>query len=174
MFGRSLTTTHRARISVRARTNAYPAASLVWVFLACFFIYIDHEYFAAVFAGLALISFPVLALSDRIVFDGRRLTRTGLIWRAFLSATGRRNRIAPRRIVHVETSTFRVFRRGTNISYLYRTTFHAPDFTFEIGSGPGYRRMIMTLLPLISDSCLDIRSAELREHFVDAPQRAAR
>src|SRR5262249_8577826 len=74
----------------------------------------------------------------------------------------------PREIVHVETEALRALRRGPNISYLYRTTFHTAEYAFEIGSGRGYRNLLTAVLPLVPEGCLDVRSLELRDYFYEA------
>src|SRR4051794_23657952 len=89
-------------------------------------------------------------------------------------ATGRPRRAKPRAVVHVETEALRAFRRGANITYLYRTTLFAEDVAFRIGSGRGYRRMVKAVLPLIAEGCLDVRSLELRDHFSDPSSALAR
>ena len=160
--------------SVRNRTNAYRIFALACLFLACYFAYSGHETLTLIFVAAGLISFPGLALTDRIGFDGKRIYRTGLIWQVTTAVTGARSRIKPKDIVHVETEALRAVRRGQNVSYLFRTTFYARDTTFEIGSGSGYRRFLKTVLPLIPENCLDVRSAELRDHMKTRSEVAAR
>jgi tetratricopeptide (TPR) repeat protein len=156
------------KVSVRAHTRAYLSAAAAFCFAAAFFSYIGQgaAALAAIFA--AVTAFPLLAFRDRIVFDGKRLSRTGILWRLLRYATSQPLRIRPRSIIHVETEAIRALRRGSNISYLYQTSLHGTDMSFRIGSGRGYRAFIETVLPLIEDGCLDVRSVELRDHFVDA------
>ncbi|HEY2866707.1 MAG TPA: tetratricopeptide repeat protein, partial [Pyrinomonadaceae bacterium] len=61
-----------------------------------------------------------------------------------------------------------------NISYLFSTTFHSRELSFEIGSGRGYRQFLRAVLPLIPENCLDVRSIELRDHFKAKSEVAAR
>jgi tetratricopeptide (TPR) repeat protein len=164
----------KTRVSVRAHTNAYLSAALALAFTACYFLYIDYELVATTLVTMSFLSFPILALLDRVTFDGKRIGRTGIVWRLMMKATGRRTRVKPREIVHVETEALRALRRGPNISYLYRTTFHTPEFAFEIGSGRGYRKLLTEFLPRVSEGCLDIRSIELRDHFRESWKVAAR
>jgi len=152
---------------VRAHTAAYLAASATGSFLAAYFVYIELDRIALSTILLSLLFYPVLAFTDRVVYDGRRLYRTGLIWKIWMKLTGQPRRIRPRSIVHVETETLRALRRGTNITYLYRTTLFGANISFRIGSGAGYRNMIRDVLPLIPEGCLDIRSLELRDHLIN-------
>jgi tetratricopeptide (TPR) repeat protein len=160
--------TNKNVVSVRAYTGAYLSAAAVCCFVAAFLSYLDHGTLslAAVFA--ALILFPVLASRDRIRFDGKRLSRTGVIWRLFRYLTKQPDRLRLRSVVHVETESFRAVRRGPNVKYVYRTSLHGADLSFQIASGRGYRQFIESVLPLIAEGCLDLRSVELRDHFVDA------
>ena len=91
-----------------------------------------------------------------------------------MMATGRRSKVKPKDIIHVETEAMRSIRRGQNISYLFATTFHAREQSFEIGSGRGFRQFLKAVLPLISESCLDVRSIELRDHLKTRSEVAAR
>lgn len=155
----------KRKISVRARTNAYLSSAAAGSFVSAFLLYIDYDMAALVSAGLSAVSFPVLAFSDRVVFDGKRIYRTGIFWPLFSFLMKNRSRVKPKQIVHVETEALRTFRRGANVTYLYRTTFQTEDVSFRIGSGRGYRAMLSNVLPLVSESCLDLRSVELRDHF---------
>ncbi|HEY2865603.1 MAG TPA: hypothetical protein VGJ02_00805, partial [Pyrinomonadaceae bacterium] len=100
--------------SVRARTNAYSLSGLVCLFLACFFVYTGYETLTLIALAAGLISFPILAMTDRIGFDGKRLYRTGIVWRLMIAATGRRSRVKPTDIIQVETEAMRALRRGQN------------------------------------------------------------
>jgi len=61
-----------------------------------------------------------------------------------------------------------MFRRGSNIAYFYRTSLRADDVSFRVASGRGYRELISTVLPMIPEGCLDLRSTELRDHLKNA------
>lgn len=155
----------RSRMYTRARTNAYFSTAAGLVFLAAFLLYLGFQLPALVSAISAFIVFPLLAMSDRVCFDGKRLYRTGIAWRLSIKLFGRRQRVKPKDVVHVETQALRAMRRGHNIIYRFRTSFHAADQVFSIGSGHGYRKMVAEVLPMIAESCLDVRSIELRDHL---------
>jgi len=140
----------------------------VFSFVAAFLSYIEHSTLALAAILAALTSFPVLASRDRIRFDGKRLSRTGVIWRLFRYFTKQPSRMRTRAVIHVETESFRAVRRGPNVKYIYRTSLHGADLSFRVASGRGYRAFIETVLPLIPDGCLDLKSIELRDHFVEA------
>ena len=155
------------KISVRASTSAYLTASAVFCFVSAYLSYIEQGTLAMTAIFAALVSFPFLAFRDRIEFDGKRISRTGIVWRLFHWAIKTPVKIRPHAVIHVETETVRALRRGPNVTYLYRTAFHGSDISFRIGSGRGYRVFIERVLPMIPDGCLDVRSVELRDHFVN-------
>lgn len=154
-------------VSVRAHTGAYLSASAVFCFVSAYLTYVEHGTIALAAIFAALVSFPFLAFRDRIQFDGRRISRTGIIWRLFRKLTKQPTQIRPRAVIHVETEAVRALRRGPNVTYLYRTAFHGTDLSFRTGSGRGYRAFIEAVLPLIANGCLDVRSVELRDHYVN-------
>ena len=81
---------------------------------------------------------------------------------------GNRRAVKPNQIIRVETEAVRALRRGSNVVYLYRTTLHTDESSFRIGSGRHFRKFVTTVLPLIPDACLDVRSLELRDYFKDS------
>lgn len=157
-----------SKISVRAQTSAYLTAAANGSFLSAYLLYAGYDLFAFLTGMLSVICYPLLAFTDRITFDGKRLGRTGLAWRLWMIATGQTRKLKPRSVVHVETEALRAFRRGSNVTYLYRTSLFGDDISFRFGSGRGYREMIKAVLPLVPEGCLDVRSAELRDHLTDA------
>jgi tetratricopeptide (TPR) repeat protein len=159
---------NNSKISVRAQTSAYLSAAAGGSFLSAYLLYAGYDTIALGSALFSIVCYPFLAFSDRIVFDGKRLGRTGFAWRLWMIATGQRRKVKPRSVVHVETEALRAFRRGSNVTYLYRTSLYSDDVSFRFGSGRGYREMIKVVLPLIPEGCLDVRSAELRDHLTDA------
>lgn len=160
----------RRRISVKTATLVYPIAAAVGAFFAAYLYYLDFEIAALVLSFLSLLTFPFLAYLDRIVFDGKRISRTGPIWQIASLLTGNKARVKPKNIVHVETEALRALKRGRRVIYRYRTVLEAEDAVFTIGSGRGFREMIATLLPLVPESSLDVRSVELRDHLKDAAE----
>jgi tetratricopeptide (TPR) repeat protein len=153
--------------SVRVHSAAYLSAAGIFSFAAAFLLFLGYDIASLIVVAAGLASYPILAFQDRILFDGKRIRRTGIVWRLFRRSIGQRSSIRPRAVIHVETETLRSVRRGSNITYLYRTSLYASDLSFTIGSGRGYREMIAAVLPLIPEGCLDIRSIELRDHLTD-------
>ena len=66
-------------VSVRAYAPGYAGAVLIILFFAALLLYLGYLYPSAVAASTALFVLPFLALTDKFVFDGRRLFRTGLL-----------------------------------------------------------------------------------------------
>ncbi len=152
--------------AIRVSPNSYFIALFLITFITGFLVYLEKDYVAlAVFAASWMI-IPSLAWNDRIVFDGRRLTRTGFlpnIWARFNTV---RYRLRINDIEQVESQALRALKRGGNVFYRYRTTLQGKGLKFAFASGgEDYRKMIQRILPLLSENALDNRSIELRDYL---------
>jgi tetratricopeptide (TPR) repeat protein len=153
---------------VRTMPGGYLAALFVASFLSALVIYLDHPAYALSIAFASWTVVPFLWLTDRIVFDGRRIARTGLLPRLWAKATGTRDRLRIRDIEQVETAVFPGVKRGRNIYYTYRTTISGKTARFVFSSGHrGYLHMIKSLLPRVDADMLDNPSIDLRDYLVE-------
>ncbi len=155
-------------ISIRVSPNSYFAATFLTTFVSAFLIYLEMDFFALTLFAAGWIIFPVLAWTDRIVFDGKRLTRTGFLSRfwAWLNSTKYRLKISD--IEQVESQALRALKRGGNVFYRYRTTLQGKNLKFAFASGgEDYRQMIHKILPLLPETILDNRSIELRDYLAE-------
>ena len=155
-------------ISIRVSPNVYLIALFLITFLVGFLIYLESNYAAFALLAAGWVVVPILAWNDRIVFDGKRLTRTGLlpgIWARF-NATKYRLRIND--VEQVESQALRALKRGGNVFYRYRTSLQGKGLRFAFASGgEDYRQMIHRILPLVSENALDNRSIELRDYLAE-------
>lgn len=172
-----LTSRHKIKpVTVRVAPLNYFVVLLLVSFFSAFIIYVERDLVAYILLVLAWTSIPALAYFDRVMFDGKRIRRTGLLprWWAFLTNT--RDRIKLSDIEMVQTSVLRTIRRGGNLIYTYRTAFFGKGKIFTVHSGKrSYGRFIGDVLPLLNEELLDQRSIELRDHFadrIDVRQRA--
>ncbi len=153
-------------VSIRVSPHGYLAALFLASFLSAFLFYLEIDWVAALVFGLSWMAFPFLALTDRVAFDGRRLSRTGLLPKAWASMNGLRKRLKLSDIEQVETQSVRTLKRGGNVFYRYRTSFRGKGIGFTVASGgEDYRRMIRAILPRLSENTLDGRSVELRDYL---------
>jgi tetratricopeptide (TPR) repeat protein len=137
-------------------------------FVSAFFFYVQYDLAAVLLFAISWIGLPSLALRDNITFDGRRITRTGILSRLMSRLNGSRRRLKIADVEHVETHAVRSVRRGPNVHYRYRTVIHGKGLSISISSGgENYRRLIKALLASISDNILDIRSKDLRDYLAD-------
>jgi tetratricopeptide (TPR) repeat protein len=158
--------TGRAKpVSVRPYSNAYLSISAIGTFFAAYCYYLGFETAAAALALASFAVFPILAFSDRVTFDGKRLYRRGPVWFVAGVFGIERPRFKPRHVVLVETDSIRTWKRGRNVRYRYRTTIQTKGASVRIGTRRGYREMIARVLPLVPESALDVRSLELRDHL---------
>lgn len=156
------------RYSLRASSRTYLSTLAVISFFALFLIYIGSVTAGVAIFGAALILIPFFALNDHIVFDGKRIFRTGILLRFWTWANSLRRRLKLNDIEQVETLAMRAIKRGGKVHYRYRTTLRGKGMEYVLVSGDDdFRRMLGALLPRIPENVLDIRSIELRDYLTD-------
>ncbi|MFT3745086.1 MAG: tetratricopeptide repeat protein [Pyrinomonadaceae bacterium] len=166
---------HEETLSIRVSPHGYLAGLFLGSFFSAFLFYIQLDAAALVLFCVSWILIPFFALNDRISFDGKRLSRTGLIPRAWAWFNGSRRRLKLTDIEQVETEAIRALKRGGNIFYRYRTVLRGKGLSVTIASGgDDYRRMIKAILPRLSEYVLDNRSIELRDHLADPKESLMR
>jgi tetratricopeptide (TPR) repeat protein len=155
-----------------ARVRALPGGYLTGLLVASFFsslvAYVGYPTAGLVFALLAWVVIPLLWIMDGIVFDGRRIARTGIVPRLIARAFGIRDRLKLSDIEQVETAVFPGIKRGRNLVYTYRTTVSGKTARFVFSSGhTGYQKVISSLLARLPEDVLDLPSIDLRDYLVE-------
>jgi tetratricopeptide (TPR) repeat protein len=155
-----------ARVRISAGGYLAVAAFLTFASLVCLRTNRDLLALTLIVGTWTII--PVLILTDRISFDGKRLWRTGpFAWFSRL-VRGRREGLSVEDIERVEIATLRTLRRGGNVRYRFRIEINGKGLSFAFSSGgKEFRRMAQTLLPQIPDYKLDACACELRDHLKD-------
>ncbi|MCC6825958.1 MAG: hypothetical protein IT172_09475 [Acidobacteria bacterium] len=161
------------RLSVRTPANEYISAFFIGSFFAAFLLYLEFDVWAYVMLTFAWMIVPALALSDKVVFDGRRITRTGLLHRFARTLIGKRRSLKLKDIEQITTSSLRSARNGSKIRMRYRTAIRGRGIAIVVASGSGqYRELMGAILSSVSDDVLDLRSAELRDYLADPKEVA--
>ena len=156
--------------SIRVSPNSYFNAIFLATFFSGFLFYLEKDIYAIILFAISWIAFPIFAWTDRIVFDGKKLRRTGLIPRLWGWLNRERKSLKISDIEQVETQALRALKRGGNVFYRYRTVLHGRDTHFGFASGgEDYRQMVQKLFPLLPENALDARSIELRD-FIAEPK----
>ena len=153
-------------VSVRVSPNSYLIAGFISTFFSGLLIYLEKDLAAVLLLIFGWVLMPFLLWRDKIVFDGKRLVRTGLIPRvwAWINRSGYSMRLDE--VEQVETQALRALKRGGSVFYRYRTTLIGNGLRLVIASGgESYRRMVRSVLPMLSESLLDNRSIELRDYI---------
>ena len=159
---------HEKPIGIRVSPNDYFTALFLATFFTGFLVYIEQDLAALLLFVLSWLLFPFLAYTDRIIFDGKRLTRTGYLPTFWANINNSRYRLKIADIEQVETQSLRALKRGGNIFYRYRTVIEGKDLRFVIASGgEDYRKMIHAIIPRLSENVLDNRSIELRDYLAE-------
>lgn len=152
----------------RVSPNGYLSFILIATFFCGLFLHLEFDLFAILLFLAAWILTPLLLLTDKIVFDGFELSRTGLVPKIWAAINGSGTRLATDEIELVETQALRALKRGGDVYYRYRTVVTGLELRMTLVSGgDSYRQMIRLLLPLVPESALDNRSAELRDYLID-------
>ncbi|MDQ3178914.1 MAG: hypothetical protein M3Q33_00180 [Acidobacteriota bacterium] len=153
-------------ISIRVMPNSYFIALFLTTFFSGFFIYLEQDLAGILLFGTSWLIFPLLAWTDRITFDGKRLRRTGFLPRFWASLNNYKYRLKIDDIEQIETQALRALKRGGNIFYRYRTSVNGKNLKFAFASGgEEYRQMIYKLFTLLPENTLDNRSIELRDYL---------
>lgn len=153
---------------VRVTRGGYFAAAALLTFIALVCLRTHRDLAALILVSGTWTVIPLLVFTDRLSFDGAKLSRTGfssLIARRLL---GRAPGIGVDDIEKVEVTTLRTLRRGGNVRYRYRVEIAGRGLSIAFASGgEQFRQMVHNLLPCIPDHKLDPRACELRDHLAD-------
>jgi tetratricopeptide (TPR) repeat protein len=154
--------------SVRVSPGPYLALASVITFVSALTLRAHYDATALILILSAWLVVPVLALSDRIAFDGTSLHRHGPLASFLHLLFSYRKQLAVDDFETVETQAVRTLRRGGRVRYRYRTQITGKGKEFVIVSGGrDYRRLVRELFPLIHESKLDNRSRDLRDYLHD-------
>ncbi len=160
--------------SVRVSPGAYLACASVLTFASMLLLRAENDGWALLSLSTAWVLMPILALRDRIVFDGASLTRRGPLPFLLHLLTGRRQQLLLANIEKVDTNAVRTLRRGGSVRYRYRSQFTGQGTSIVLASGgKAYRRMVRELFPLIPEVKIDARTRELRDYLCEPSSCAA-
>jgi tetratricopeptide (TPR) repeat protein len=155
-------------VNVRVSPNSYFVAFFLTSFVTAFLVYLEQDLAALILFILSWLTIPLMAWTDRIVFDGKSVFRTGFIPNFWAALSGKPRRIKISQIEQIETQALRALRRGGNVFYRYRTSVQGKGLRLAFASGgEDYRRMVGNLFHSVADDVLDNRSLELRDYLKD-------
>lgn len=154
--------------SHRVSPNGYLAFILLGTFFTGLFLYLGLDLIAVGLFILTWIINPILMVSDRLVFDGESIRRSGVIPLIWVRLSGADLRLRLEDVELVETQALRAVRRGGDVYYRYRTLISGKGvrFTFSSG-GESYRGLVHAVFGSLPDEILDTRSVELRDYLRD-------
>ncbi len=154
--------------SVRVSPGSYLAAASVLTFCSALLLRSERNALALLAVAVAWLIIPVLALTDRLEFDGQFLVRSGPIPFLLRLITGRNKELNVQEFEKVDTQAVRTLRRSGRVRYRYRTQIVGKNLEFTFASGGRhYRRMVQQLFPLVHQDKLDLRTIELRDYLCE-------
>jgi tetratricopeptide (TPR) repeat protein len=152
--------------AVRVSPGSYLALASVFTFVSALLLRSHYDGLALGLIILAWLVVPLLALVDRIVFDGLSIRRRSPGLLVLQTLFGYSRHLSITDFESVETTAVRTLRRRGSVRYRYRTQITGKGKEFVIGSGgQSYRRFIRELLPLVHEDKLDNRSRDLRDYL---------
>src|SRR5215210_6674934 len=101
--------------SVRVSPEGYLATACALTFVSFLCLRSSQDIYALAFITLAWMVIPLCAFTDRLNFDGRLLSRQGLVSLIHRVAVGRRFKLPLDEIERIETSAVRTLRRGGRV-----------------------------------------------------------
>lgn len=153
------------RISIRVPAYSYITAIFVGSFFSALAFYLEINWIGYLLFFICWIVLPLLALTDRIVFNGKRLYRSGLLPKSWAYLSGSRFWLKIKDIEQVETHISPRLKRGGRVYFKYQTAVRGKGSEFCFSSGGGdYRNFVRSLLGLISEEVLDAGSIEVRDY----------
>ena len=154
--------------AVRVSPGSYLALASVLTFVSALLLRAEYNAVALGLITLAWIVIPLLAFSDRLVFDGLTIRRRGPGFLILHAVFGYLRQLPVIDIETIETTAVRTLRRRGSVRYRYRTQISGKGKEFVIASGgQSYRKFIRELLPLVHEDKLDNRSRDLRDYLAD-------
>ena len=145
--------------SVRMSPGGYFVLAAIFTFAAVICLRTHRDLLALTLIVGTWTTIPSLILTDKLIFDGVELKRTGLS--AFLKQLLHRRLsvLAISDVERVEATSLRTMRRGGNVRYRYRVDVMGNDCVFTFASGgKQFRRMVHAVLPHIQEHLLDARA----------------
>lgn len=156
----------RIRVSVRVPAEVYLAASLVGIFFFSFAFYLQFFFAAYLLLIFSAVAVPILAFYDRLVFNGRRIYRTGVLPKFWAYLTGSRLWLKPIDVENVETHTSASLKRPGRVYLKHRTAIRGKGIEFSLVSGgKAHRRFVRELFSSVPEEVMDPTSIELRDYF---------
>lgn len=155
-------------ITVRVSPGSYLAVAALLTFASLVCLRTHHDMAALIVICTTWTTIPVLVFSNRLSFDGRVLSRKGLVSLIARLFTDRPRSLLIEDIERVEVATLRTLRRGGSVRYRYRIEIAGKELFFVFASGgAAFRQMVQTLLARVPEHKLDARACELRDHLKD-------
>ncbi|MBK9153741.1 MAG: hypothetical protein IPM25_05930 [Chloracidobacterium sp.] len=156
----------RTKVSVRVPAESYLTASLVCLFFFAFASYLEVFLISYILLFVGVVLLPLLALSDRLVFNGRRIFRTGVMPNLWAYLKGSRLWLKSIDVESVETMSSASLKRPGKVYLRHRTTLRGQGLEFSLVSGGNsHRRFIRELLGTIPEDVMDPASIELRDYL---------
>ncbi|MGD9562296.1 MAG: tetratricopeptide repeat protein [Pyrinomonadaceae bacterium] len=161
-------------LSVRVHGRSYLAAVFIGSFFSALALYLELNLPGYILLGTSLVIIPALAATDRMIFNGKRVYRSGLLPRIWTRLFEGRFWLKLKDIEQVETRVLPALKRGGRVYFRYQTQIRGNGLEFSFSSGgKSYRRMVKAIFASLPEEVLDAGSIELRD-YLEEPGQARR
>ncbi len=107
-------------ISIRVAPNSYFIALFTATFISGLLIYLEKDLAGILLFVLSWLVFSILAWTDRITFNGKKIIRTGLLPRFWAFLNNSRYKLNVKDIEQVETQAFRCRSKARRAKMFFR------------------------------------------------------
>jgi tetratricopeptide (TPR) repeat protein len=154
------------KLKISPPLGGYLFVFFVALFGVCFLFYIEKVLLALLLFVFAFLSVLMLSITDKIVFDGQSISRTGIFPRLWAYINGRKTKISVDSINQVETSPLLTLRKAKRVSFTYKTMICSFEsrLIFISSENNKYRAFLKALVSAIHREVLDFASLELSKY----------
>lgn len=111
----------------------------------------------------------MLSATDNIVFDGQKISRTGIFPRLWAYINGRKVEINVDSINQIETNILLTLKKAKKVSYIYKTVVCGLEscLIFVSSENENYRALMKNLTKAVHKETLDFKSSELGKYALE-------
>jgi tetratricopeptide (TPR) repeat protein len=154
------------KLKISPPFGGYFFGLFVVLFVVCFLLYIEKAFLALFMFVFASIFVLMLSTTDKIVFDGRSISRTGIFPRIWAYINGQKTKISLDSINQIETSILLTLKKTKKVSYIYKTVICSFEscLVFASSINDNYRAFMKALVSGVNKEALDFSSLEISRY----------
>lgn len=154
------------KLKISPPFGGYFFSLFVILFVVCFLLYIEKDFWALLLFVFASLFVLMLSTTDKIVFDGQSISRTGIFPKIWAYINGQKTKINLDSINQVETSILLTLKKTKKVSYIYKTVVRGfeSSLVFASSVNDNYRAFMKALISRVNKEALDFSSLEISRY----------